>query len=773
MAGTDDNILGGQDAVIRVGVEADMSEILQQANKFNELIKDANDSFNVMQTVITSTATRMASLNSATLRLVSSARQLRNEYQLIAENSQRISLSGVGDVGAGVTGIGGGSLAGVTAPSGVAYVQGSGGLLVPETMAVGGGAIEIGPQTPGVSQGISNATRAGGRVASKAADVLGTVLNANEPQYTVMRDEKTGQILRDARGNPLERQMTTGEQFASLIRRGASPGTIALTALGKLPGVSGLISSLPSALVAGAPYALAGLGAAVAAYKAADYMVKGSTKYTGLTGGTGVFDSPAEGTMYGFNRGSFIGLQAQKWLSGLSNMAVGPGGYGEIQEGLLTAGYKPYGDEQADRMGMQGMRYDRTRGTLASLYAKGFQDVGANIALMQTSIESARTSTAAFTSSMDMLRVTAQKTNASMKGLTTAFTTAMKALSTGMGASGNWSTLFSTSYATAFANSRNAALRNGGAIADISKFGAQVQLINTSAFRNAGITFENRFMAYANSPGMAETLALGTDQAADQLLRYIGIGNVSGRDPREVEMLIRSRSNEVEALRNSPMVQSLVGPEVTGDINAFIEWLASNATGNPISENLDTLKDQSGANYIKNFTTSRNYFASVLGDQQSLSRGRVGDFLRASGDDREKYSVLSNYYDYVGRNQKSIGWLDSIIRSDEQDQTWVNYRGQTMKLGRFMETYSNSPEARKLMESGNLQIATSQDGKQPNALDFAAAYNTGAGEKTVQNATLTELGDQFKSAMSGWAKDNNAAGNNKLKVSVDGAFGIG
>ena len=39
MAGPDDNILGGQDAVIRVGVEADMSSILEQATKFNELIK--------------------------------------------------------------------------------------------------------------------------------------------------------------------------------------------------------------------------------------------------------------------------------------------------------------------------------------------------------------------------------------------------------------------------------------------------------------------------------------------------------------------------------------------------------------------------------------------------------------------------------------------------------------------------------------------------------------------------------------------------------------
>lgn len=753
MAGTDDNILGGQDAVIRVGVEADMSEILQQATKFNELIKDANESFNVMQTVITSTTTRMASLNSATLRLVSSARQLRSEYQLIAESSQRIGFAGgLGGSEEGLIGIGGQPLMGLTGSEGRSFESVTSGLVAPAASMAGvSGAPEIPEQFPGLSEGAKYAADAGMKVFG------GGLMKGRAAAAGRESVNQSGGF---------------SEFLQNLIAGGASGSTIGWATLGRIiPGLGKIMGG------AAAPYILSLLGAGVAGYKAADYMIKGSTKYTGLTGGTGVFSSAAEGDYnigpFGINRGSFLGLQAQKWLSGLTNMAVGPGGYGEIQEGLLTAGYKPYGDTQADTMGMQGMRYDKTRATLASLYAKGYQDVGANIALMQVSIESARTSTAAFTSAMDSLRVTAQRTNASMKGLTTAFTTIMKALSTGMGATGNWTTLFGTSYAEAFANSRNAALRNGGAVADLSQFGAQVQLINTPAFQQAGISFENRFMAYSNSPGMAETLAMGTDQAADQLLRFIGIGNMRGRNPREVEMMIRSRSNEVDALRQSAMAQGLVGPEVTGDINAFIEWLTANATGDPVYKSLAEKKQGAGANKIKNYYNAATYFDSVLADQQSLSKGRVNQFLQGNPQEQSQYSVLSNYYDYVGKTQKSIGWLESIIRSNDQDQTWVSYRNnKPMKLGKFLETYGDNPEVRKLMESGNLQVATSQNGAKPEDLDFSAAYNIQASEKTMQNATLSELGDTFKKGMTAWAKENNTAGDNKLKVDV-GLAGLG
>lgn len=763
MAGPEDNILGGQDAVIRVGVEADMSEILQQATKFNELIKDANDSFNIMQTVINSTTSRMASLNSATLRLVASARQLRNEYQLIAESSQRIGFmgGGIGEVGAGVTGIGGGDIRELVSTSsgaaGGGYVQSQGGLLVP------GGSVEPYKTPSSITdpqQGLGVAVRSGGRATGKAYQAIATMdYGANPPLVD------TG--MKDPQGNPIKVPMTPAQLRQHLIRNGAGPTALALTTLGRLA------PTLTAGLTAAAPYVLPVLGAAVAGYKAVDYLTKGATKYTGLTGGTGVFTSEAEGNMYGLNRGSFVGLQAQKWLSGLTNLAVGPGGYGEIQDALFAAGYKPYGDEQANRMGMQGMRYDQARSTMATLYAKGFQDVGANATLMAVSMESAKTSTASFVSAMDSLRLTAQRTNASMKGLTTAFTTVMNALVSGLGATGNWTNLFSSTFAEAYANSRNAVLRDGGAVADLSKFPAQVQLMNTPAFKQAGITFQNSLMAYSNSPGMADTLARGTDQAADTLLGMLGIGDLRGRDPREIEIILRNMTPQIMALKDSEMARSLVGPEVTSNTSAFIEWLVTNASGDPLTAAIEDKKKDSGANRIKNYVSSSNYFESTFMDRQSESRAKINDFLRANPEDMSNYPVLSGYMNYIASTQKSIGWLDSLIRSGEQGQTYVRYRGNEMTLGQFFTKYGDSPDARRLMESGELEVATSQDGKKPNSLDFSAAYNIQASEKTVQNMSQAELQETFKQGMLGWAKENNSAGDNKLKVSADGILGIG
>lgn len=756
MAGTDDNILGGQDAVIRVGVEADMSEILQQATKFNELIKDANDSFNTMQTVITSTTTRMAALNSATLRLVSSARQLRGEYQLIAESSQRIGFLGGGESEEGPVGIGGKALGSLISGVGGPFREGSSGLIEPASMAGVSGAAEMPEPFPGLDKAIPGVAKEGAKAAGEYSSAAGS--------FTI------GSKAFDDKEKP-------GRMLARMVEGGAAPSQMVKALIGRL------IPSLGPTMAAIAPYALPTIGAAVAGYKALDYMIKGATRYTGLTGGTGVSTSFAEGDYnlgpFGINRGSFLGLQMAKWLPGLANMAVGPQGYGEIQEGLLTSGYKPYGDAQANALGMGGMRWDKTRATLAALYGKGYQDVGANIALMQTSLESARTSTASFTASMDQLRITAQKTNASMKGLTTAFTTMMKSLTGGMGATGNWTNLFSVAAATAYANANNAALRNGGAVTDISQFGAQVQLMNTPAFREANINFENRFMAYSTAPGMAQVLARGTDQAADMLLKYIGVGDVSNLNATTIENMLRNKSIEVDALRNSEMAKALVGPEVTGDVNAFIEYLVRNAKGDPNYKSTTNLIRQSGANPIKNFGSTANYFDSVLGgglfnNQENLGRKRVQDFLQASPEDRSKYSVLSGYYNYVGRTHQGIGWLNSIIAADEQDQTWVKYRNKKMKLGKFMQDYGfNSPEATKLMESGELQVATSQNGKRPDGTAFSAAYNIQANEKTVQNMTMAELKDTFTDGMSAWVKQNNTLGDGKLKVSADGILGIG
>lgn len=892
MAGTDDNILGGQDAVIRVGVEADMGDILEQATKFNELIKDANDSFNVMQTVIMNTTNRMASLQSATLRLVSSARQLRNEYELIADSTQRISPMGMGAYGGygmmapAVAGIGGGNLAAMAAGPGVpgwaassfsSPSMTSSGLIIPgsaalSTFAGRGGGMRMG----GGQEATASLSRAGQESLGSASSALGKYFNLwggvdfgrtlnkygelpssaeilyrswGRPSYAIagfigralakrgkfvnnqaymdyqneksqaqnaayarqVAEQERHQELIDAvrGGGSISREdlptvnvpglgngvLLGGEQSGAAAAEGlaaeAGLATEVAGAAGAVEGMGALgraataaagiggaaqMSTALAALPVAIPVIGAIIGTVAAAYKAADYLVKGATRYSGMTGGTGVF-SGIEGDGI-IDKGSFFNLQKEAWLSGLFNMAVGPGGYTSIQEGMMKAGIKPISEQGANALGTQGLRWDTTRKALGYLYAAGFQDVGQNVEAMKMSIQDMGGATAAFIGGMDTLRYTAQRTGVELDTLAKVFSKSLRNM-TNMGAQGNWATFYSTSASTAYANARNTILKEGGGVADLSTMGATIQLINTPAFQSMGIGLNNIYSAYTNTPNMAGTLAAGQDQSVDSLLSAVGLGGLKGRSYEEVDKIVRNNSVMVMALRQSPMIANLVGPDVINNTDAFIDWIVMNAKGDPNVENIQDLKEKYGANPIRDFTNASDWLSSDRGPgkRDSMARDRIKDMLKGgiTDEDMAKYPVLATYANYINRTGQNIGWMNSLLSGDSAKNAYVNYNNQIMKMGKFMTQYGNDPEAIRLMESGQLQVAISKDGSQPLMSDFSEAYNLGNLEGSLKDATLSDLENSISNGLASWVKDkNNNAGDNKLKVGIsfDGFPGV-
>lgn len=613
--GGGDNVMGSKEAIVNVSFKDDLGNILENASQLKDILDSVNQNFLAINSAVGITTQTMGKLASQTQRLVATTQQLRNEYQTIADASQRIglsqsiapassifqntdvvrdALSGTGGARGLVLGGGGGeagpifgSTAGFdklmteTYPQRFRRTQAWNQLPSSEVRSIVSNTDDLEERARLVHERLVEDNKARLAGVGDLSDQDRAWLTREKLQLDLSlkktyqrRSREPQYFFKNDPNNKLN--VGVGTQVWEDWQSGASTGSIVRGLLTSFGGARG------AAMAAAIPYITAGVGVGVALYKSMDYLVKGATRYSGLTGGTGVLENTgaAEGSA------TFLGLQGRAWWEGLRNMAVGPGGFQAIQEGLLGAGYTARDSDQYAKLGIKGLRYESARSVLASLYGKGLQDIDQNLQLMQLVVERGGGSLTTLTGTIDNLRETALTSNASLKVMTATLATSMAGLIGGMNVAGNVAAFVGGNNAAAFADSANSLLRGSGA-PNYNDFITQMMMLQSPSFRAAGVTADNMYYMMAHPelfPKGQEGLAIAqaTDYMADRLFRF---PVPKGSTLQEAKDIISQDSNYVRRIMQSPMFKAAVNdPNIYNSVDASIEWLARHAIGDPQTE---------------------------------------------------------------------------------------------------------------------------------------------------------------------------------------------
>lgn len=759
--GGGDNIMGSKEAIVNVKFQDDLGNILENASKLKEVLDAVNSNFLAINSAVGITTNSMGRLSSQTQKLVATTQQLRNEYQIIADASQRIGISRPLSISGGApfadTDIVRSALSGGGSSLGIP------GLPSNENQALGRTAGLERLQTPELPRF--------GRRNFRNALESDYERKAQTEQY-FMDDLKRGPVSSNYKTRKPEYAQVPARGGALLknaledFRAGGSVSSIALKAFKTMD------LPLGTALETGFGYATAGIGAAAALYKAADYLVKGSTRYSGLTGGTGVY----ENTGAAAGSQSFVGLQAQAWREGLFNMAIGPGGYQAIQEGLLGAGYTARDNADYNRLGIRGMRYDSARTTLAGLYKRGLQNVDENLQLMQLTVERGNGSLSSLVGTIDNLREVALTTNSSLKVMMQTFTASMQGLIGGMNMAGNTAAFVAGNNAAAYSNATNTLLRGSGA-PDYNNIVTQMMLTQTSAFQNAGINMQNLFYKMANptttSGGLGQVFGAATDQMVDTMVGGMFPGVRPGMTTQQAKDIIGQNSTAVMALMQSGFLKNLIkDPAIYGNVDATIEWLANNLTGNPQtdqaavsrSQNLSHKLDLSGKEYQERvyipqgMSGTGRYETRTLGRDQAINKYLADALREGNGDifsdglsslERTKNPVRGTYYDYVKKTGQAVGWVESVLNTGGKaaGRTFVKLGndGETMSMEKFIRLAQTDPAKQAMLRgegSQRLLVGTREEGQKTSEITNwtdSAEMGGGGASRTMAEMTQEDL----------------------------------
>lgn len=777
--GGGDNVMGSKEAVVNVAFKDDLGNILENAEKLKDVLDAVNQNFLAINSVVGITSNSMGRLTSQTQRLVSTTQQLRNEYQIIADASQRI---------------------GVSAPQ--------------QPVAINQAPFQ---DTEVIREALSGSTRGATLLGKPEEAAMGRTAGLDKlqtgkfprvespfraqrpiPTHTEVVYDDDGNPVTDEEGKPIYRKVPTKERYSGPnklknawddYQAGASPSRI----LSEFMKASS--NPMVAAMGAAVPYVQAAYMVGSAAYKAADYLVKGATRYTGLTGGTGIFENT------GAARGSasFIDLQTRAWREGIFNMAVGPGGFQQIQEALLGAGYTARGDSQYDKMGIRGMRYEAARSSLQRMYEVGLQDVDANLQLMQLVTERGNGSLTTLMGTIDNLRTTALKTNASLKVMQQTMSASITGLIGGMNVMGGVATFVGGTNAAAYANAQNSLLRGSGA-PDYNNFITQMMMLQSPELQSAGVNPNNMFYMMSNPElfpgGQGLTLAKATDYSVDRVLG-MAFNVPKGASVQQAKDILGQNSNRVRALMQSPMIQALVkDPAIYQNADAFIEWAATNLTGNPQTASAEASRRANlgraididrwdrgpGSYYAKRYPdeaeSSRltrdqainKYFQSTFGTSMGVSFDEDSGKMNMTGWgmsswERDDHPLLARYYDYSMNTGQRLGFIEKTLKSSngraagstyfkfgDRVMSWNEYFDE-MKTNKALQAASRGEGGTTLMMGQKKKGESEQDIRFMDAAEFGGGGNMGE-NKTLQNMTKDDFADSINTGLKRFANSN-------------------
>ena len=786
--GGNDNVMGSKEAVVNVSFKDDLGNILENASQLKEVLDQVNQNFLAINSVIGLTTGSMQRLSSQTQRLVSTTQQLRSEYQLIADASQRIGISGslslpTSGAFSADSDVVREALTGTGRAAGLILGGGKEELTMGRTAGLQ--ELQVGKYTrgqrprPGVSASDRYFRAYLGDANLKEKDVttaIGLKLTSSKKDYS---DLMPGKVGFGGMASEAFKDYQSGASITSIVSS-AGKALKSASEAGLLG--EGLFAKLAPGIgnfMAAAPFITGSLLAGAAVYKAFDYLNKGATRYTGLTGGTGIFENTGAAS----GSKSFLGLQRDAWISGLLNMGVGVGGYTAIQEGLLGAGYTARSNQNYNQLGIRGMRYESTRSALADLYKKGLQNVDQNLQLMQLVTERGNGSLVTLTGTIDNLRTTALTTNASLKLMIETMSASIQSLVGRMGMSGNVAAFVGGTNAAAYANARNTLLRGSGA-PDYGNFAMQMMMMQSQAYQGAGINFQNMYYMAAhpelNSQGLGLTTAQATDQSTDKILGMMFGSKIKpGMSYQATADAIRlAGPGPIQAAMQFAAQTGLVkDPNITSNVDAFIDWAATNLTSDPQTASAEKSQKQNMGKDINvdvwakkykkenpNATAAEVQAAAV---QNYLAQTKIGGatLLDRSTYDRsqgpygtswlESHPVASDYIDYVRATGDKVGWIEKVLNQKHEagTGTWVKVGDQTMTLADFMEKAKTDPTLQAALRGeGPNRVMVGEKGSKESIdeitwTDSAEYGGGGAAAKAMTEMTADDFADSIQKGL--------------------------
>lgn len=791
--GGGDNVMGSKEAIVNVSFKDDLGNILENASKLKEILDAVNSNFIAINAAVGMTTNSMGRLSSQTQKLVATTQQLRNEYQSIADASQRIGISqsiGASNGPFQDTDVVREALGGTGRASGLILPGGEESSALGRTLGIKD---FVSPTYPKIRGQRSYANRLPGsktrsamnwQTSKKRLDSQIRTANKHLEEAEASGDEETIAYAR-ARveklkgdrdnlklSNPKTRKSETSwKNDRAYIPKDENPAGIGIASQvwedyqsgASVKSITrGLLSSFDSPILRvigkAFPHMTAAIGAGAAAYKAMDYLVKGATRYSGLTGGTGVFDN----TGYAEGSTSFLGLQTRAWTEGLFNMAVGPGGFQQIQEALLGAGLTARDDRQYNKLGIRGLRYEGARANLQKMYEMGLQDVDVNTQLMQLTVERSNGSLATLQGTLRNLADTALVTNGNFQLMYKTLAAVMASAVGGLNMQGASPMFLAGTSAAAYSTAQNTLLKNGAPL-DYNNIITRMLLTTTPNFQANGVNMNNLYYMMANNEawktpgGVGYNTALASDQAVDKLLGPIKAKLRPGASVQEAKDLLGQNSGFVTTAMQSQLSAALISdPNIRNNADAWIEWAAINMVGDPLSEQAlaDSTRNMArDAMFLSSWEKDKNgnlskskvgidnplnqiaYFGQVFG-----RRGWVGDASRGANEtdygfdeeERKNAPLGAGYWDYVRETGKSVGWVENILKNKDQSigsKTYVKWGNKDpMKLIEFMAQSDTNPLYQQLLAGtakDRLLVGTSEAGQKPSDIVFSDAGEMG------------------------------------------------